>query len=156
MIQSIMFPGTVLHIKPFDLREDQLEYIRTCMSKLPRESKHPVYDSTFQDGYCKFFIYGGTKNKMPDDIRIFNKVGWAYGYLTDASYIVDFKNKTEFILAATINTNLDGIFNDGVYEYDSLGLPYLNKLGNFFYANELHRKRKYQPELSTFKMNYKE
>lgn len=156
MIQSIMFPGTLTQIKPFDLQDEQLQYIRTCMSKLPRESKHPVYDSTHQDGYCKFFMFGDKKTNMPDHIRIFNKVGWAYGYLTDAAYIVDFKNKVEFILAATINCNLDGIYNDGIYEYDSLGLPYLSQLGSFFYNHELERKRKRMPDLSTFTFEYKE
>lgn len=156
MIQSILFPGSIPRIRPFDLSPDQLEYIRTCMSKLPRESKQPVYDSTHCDGYCKFFMFGDKKSRMPDHIRIFNKVGWAYGYLTDAAYIVDFKNKVEFILAATINTNTDGIFNDGNYEYETIGLPYLSRLGRIIYEHELHRKRAFTPELKEFQLNYKE
>lgn len=156
MIQSIMFPGSVSSIRPFDLSPDQLEYIRLCMSKLPRESRQPVYDSTHYDGYCKFFMFGDTKTAIPDQIRIFNKVGWAYGYLTDAAYIVDFKNKIEFILAATINTNTDGIFNDGKYEYETIGLPYLSKLGRMIYNHELQRKRNHTPDLKEFKLNYQE
>jgi hypothetical protein len=71
-------------------------------------------------------------------------------------YIVDFKNKIEFILAATINTNTDGIFNDGKYEYETIGLPYLSKLGRMIYNHELQRKRNYTPDLKEFKLNYQE
>jgi hypothetical protein len=67
------------------------------------------------------------KNPIPKNIRIFNKVGDAYGYLIDNAYIVDFENKVEFMLAAVINVNTDGVYNDGVYAYDSLGFPFFKK-----------------------------
>jgi hypothetical protein len=38
---------------------------------------------------------------MPEQVRVFNKVGWAYGFLTDISYVADFKNDIEFMLTAT-------------------------------------------------------
>ncbi|MEL6716818.1 MAG: hypothetical protein AAFP86_23780, partial [Planctomycetota bacterium] len=47
-----------------------------------------------------------------------NKVGWAYGYLTDAAYIHDAETGAEFILVGTIHVNKNRIFNDGVYEYE--------------------------------------
>jgi len=31
---------------------------------------------------------------------VFNKPGWTYGFLTDVAYVVDFKNKVEFMLSA--------------------------------------------------------
>ena len=156
MIQAVLFPESISEDKRFNIADHDMEYIRTQMSKLPRESKYPVYDSTHTDGYCKFFMYGDNKKRIPDFIRIFNKVGWAYGYLTDAAYIVDFKNNVEFILSATINTNTDGIYNDGKYEYETIGLPYLSKLGALFYDFELKRKKKHIPDLSKFKLNYTE
>lgn len=156
MIKAIMFPESVPTEKRFDIADHDMEYIRTQMSKLPKESKYPKYDSTHLDGYCKFFMFGDTKEKMPDHIRIFNKVGWAYGYLIDAAYIVDFKNGVEFILSALIHVNADGIYNDGLYEYESKGLPYLSQLGSVFYNYELKRIKKNKPVLTEFKMNYKE
>lgn len=156
LIKTIVFPESVPENSRFDIADHDLDYIHIQMSKLPRESKHPIFDSTHADGYCKFLMYGDTKNQMPDHIRIFNKVGWAYGFLTDAAYIVDFKNKVEFMLSATINTNTDGIYNDGKYEYETIGLPYLSKLGKMFYTFELNRKKKITPDLSKFKLNYSE
>lgn len=156
MIQSIMFPESIESSHRFDLSPAQWGFIRKSMSTLPRESRYPAYDSTHYDGYCKFFLYGDQKGRIPDHIRIFNKVGWAYGFLTDAAYIVDFKNKVEFILAATVKTNRNDIYNDGMYEYESIGLPYLSKLGTSIYYLELHRKKKIKPDLTAFKFDYTE
>ncbi len=152
MIRSILFPASIDASLRWKLTKEQLSYIRSCMMTLPKESKYPLYDSSHYDGYCKFFMYGDQKTDMPDHIRIFNKVGWAYGYLTDAAYIVDFKNKTEFILTATINTNTDGIYNDGVYAYQTIGLPFLSRIGRLIYEFELKRKKAFLPDLSEFKL----
>lgn len=150
MVKNILFHEYISQNEQFNLTPDQIKYIRNCMSTLPRESRFPSYDTSYHDGYGKFFMYGGTRDTIPDYIRIFNKAGWAYGYLTDAAYIADFKNKTEFIVAATISTNTDGIFNDGKYNYESVGLPFLRQLGSLIYQYELKRPRKYKPDLSAF------
>ena len=78
---------------------------------------------------------------MPDHVSIYNKVGYAYGTLTDCAYIHDEKNKVEFMVTATILVNKDGIFNDNVYEYDEVGIPFLAQLGRELYHYELNRKR---------------
>jgi hypothetical protein len=74
--------------------------------------------------------------------------------MTDVSYIVDFENRVEFMLTATIYVNSDGIMNDDVYDYDTIGLPFFYKLGQFFYQYELSRKKKHLPDLSKFKIAY--
>lgn len=60
--------------------------------------------------------------------------------MTDVAYVVDFENKVEFILAATILCNADGIFNDDRYDYETVGLPFLAQLGRA--ALDFERKRK--------------
>jgi hypothetical protein len=91
---------------------------------------------------------------MPPHVRVFNKVGWAYGCLTDVSYVADFENKVEFMLAVTVYVNSDGILNDGKYDYDAIGWPFLFKVGQVIYQHELQRTRKYRPDLSAFKLEY--
>jgi hypothetical protein len=91
---------------------------------------------------------------MPPYVRVFNKVGWAYGCLTDVSYVVDFKNKTEFMLAATIYVNKDGVMNDDKYDYETVGWPFMYALGQTIYKYELRRKKDNLPDLSKFRMNY--
>jgi hypothetical protein len=91
---------------------------------------------------------------MPCDVRVFNKVGWAYGFLIDVSYIVDFKNKVEFMLTSTLYVNSDNILNDDKYEYETIGWPFLYELGQTVYRYELQRKRKFYPDLQKFKLKY--
>jgi hypothetical protein len=91
---------------------------------------------------------------MPDHIRDFNKVGWAYGFLTDVSYIVDFKNHIEFMLTATVYTNEDGILNDNKYEYETMALPFLYRVGQDIYQFDLQRQRKFKPDLTRFQLTY--
>ncbi|MDQ3683121.1 MAG: hypothetical protein M3352_08635, partial [Bacteroidota bacterium] len=78
----------------------------------------------------------------------------AYGFLTDASYVVDFKNKIEFMLAATIYVNSDEVLNDDKYDYDTIGYPFLYQLGQSIYKYELQRPRIHKPDLSAFKVQY--
>jgi hypothetical protein len=91
---------------------------------------------------------------MPPHVRVFNKVGWAYGFLTDVSYVVDFKNGVEFMLAATLYVNSDGVLNDDKYDYDAAGYPFLYQLGQTVYQFELTRRRRFKPDLSRFQIQY--
>ena len=111
------------------------------MEKLPRESTEPAYpDLANWDDYVKFLLFGSAKNSIPEHIRMYNKVGDAYGYLTDVAYIKDDKNAVEFMLAATIHVNANETFNDGVYEYNALGFPFLANLGKLVHEYEIKRK----------------
>jgi hypothetical protein len=99
-------------------------------------------------------MYGEDKVAIPRNIRIFNKVGDAYGYLIDNAYIVDFEKGVEFMLSVVINTNADGVYNDGKYEYKTLGYPFMRHLGQTVYRYEVTRKRKFKPDLSEFMFRY--
>jgi hypothetical protein len=100
------------------------------------------YDTeTYYDGYGKFFMYGDTKEDIPEYINIYNKVGDGYGTLSDCAYVQDTKNKVEFLLTATILVNKNAIFNDNNYEYDEIGLPFLAELGRALYTYELNREK---------------
>ncbi len=153
-LKRIIFPYTFQRSQRFNLTMDDYSFLYKYMSMLPLESDYPKYDSTHYDGYVKFFMYGDTKDSIPADIRIYNKVGLAYGFLTDFAYIVDFENKIEFLLTATLHVNKNQIYNDGVYEYDEIGIPFLAELGRQLYSYELKRDRKYDPDLGRFKVSY--
>ena len=78
-------------------------------------------------------MFGDDQSPMPEEIKIFNKVGLAYGTLTDCAYILNEETGIEFLITTTILVNNNEIFNDGVYEYDSLGIPFLAQLGREIY-----------------------
>lgn len=156
ILKAVLFPNNVDPNRNFNITHADRELIKQYMSQLPRETKHPAYskDKTYNDAFCKFLMFGETKKKIPSKIRIFNKVGDAYGYLLDNAYIVDFENNIEFMLSAVINTNTDGVYNDGKYEYHKIGFPFMRNLGAAVYKYELKRKRNRPPDLSEFKMKY--
>lgn len=157
IVKSILFPDVVEKEKRFNLTSDDYDFLRRYMSMMPQESKWPKYDTTeVWDTYVKFLYYGSEKGTAEPGIRIFNKVGDAYGFLTDAAYIADFNNSTEFILSATIHCNSDGIYNDDHYDYENVGLPFMKNLGRLIADYEKARKRKNKPSLSAFFYSYSE
>ena len=130
-LKRIVFPEAFEEKERFKLSEKSREFILFSMQNLPRNAGYDPKE--YFDGYCKFFMFGDTKEPIPDYIKIFNKVGEAYGTLTDCAYIVDSKNNIEFLVSATILVNKNKIFNDGIYEYDSIGFPFLAELGRQLY-----------------------
>ena len=149
VVKAIMFSKALDARRRFDLTEDDARFLQRHMALYPAETGIGAYaDPTqYPDGYVKFLLYGGSAADIPDNIRIFNKVGDAYGFLTDAAYIVDFDAGVEFLLAATIYTNANETFNDNQYEYDQIGLPFLRDLGQAIYEVELARPKQYPPDL---------
>jgi len=156
ILKAVLFPESIDPKRKFNITEADRKFVMQYMSQWPRETKYPAYqkDKVYVDSYCKFLIFGESKKRIPADIRIFNKIGDAYGYLIDNAYIVDFKNGVEFMLSAVINTNIDGIYNDNRYEYHKLGYPFMRNLGKVVYQYEKKRKRRYKPDLSEFKLSY--
>jgi hypothetical protein len=155
IVRSVMFPDAVPKKQRFDLTKNDYEFLRKYMSMTPLESKFPFYDrENYWDSYVKFLFYGSEKTPMKEGIRIFNKVGDAYGFLIDAAYFADYNNNVEFMLSAVVHCNSDGIFNDDKYDYDEVGFPFMRHLGQVIYDLELKRKKKVVPDLSKFRFNY--
>jgi Beta-lactamase enzyme family len=153
-LQSVMLPQSVAPARRFRLKADDFAFLYRYLSQYPSETDWPKYDTAkYYNSYVKFFFRDST-HIIPPYVRVFNKVGWAYGCLTDVSYVVDFKNKIEFMLTATIYVNSDGVMNDNKYDYDNIGYPFVYKLGQAIYEHELIRKRKHRPDLSEFRLNY--
>ena len=64
------------------------------------------------------------------------------------------ENGIEFFLTATVFVNKNQIFNDNVYEYDELGIPFLAEVGRAIYAYERKRPKAHMPDLSRFRLTY--
>ena len=154
LLQSVLFPSSVPSTQRFQLTKDDRRFLYRYLSQFPSETSYPKYDTgKYYDSYVKFFFRNETRH-LPAGLRVFNKVGWAYGFLTDVSYVADFKNKVEFMLTATVYVNSDGILNDDKYDYDTIGHPFLYQLGQTIYRYELQRQRQYKPRLSKFTIHY--
>lgn len=154
ILKAVLFPEAVSAKSRFKLAPDDYRFLYQYMSQLPRETTHPFYDSTFYDSYCKFLLVGDQKVSFPRSIRIFNKVGDAYGYMIDNAYVVDFERGVEFMLSAVISCNSDGVFNDDAYDYDKIGAPFLGNLGRVIFDYDAKRKRPRWPDLRKFQVKY--
>ncbi len=148
-LTKVMLPETQQPAEKLNLTRRDYQYLYKCMGMFPRESAYPKLDSVhYPDRYMKYFMGNDTTSYiMPDNIRIFNKVGQAYGFMTDCSYVVDTLNKIEFFLSCAMYLNADGILNDGVYEYDQIGYPFFKNLFNTIYEQELIRPKRHLAHL---------
>ncbi len=158
MLMAVMLPAAVPRRKRFKLRRSDYKLLHKYMSMYPTESKHPNYSSKHPT-LVKYLYYGGRMNDPKDidpDVRIFNKVGMSYGFLVDCAYFIDFKRNVEFFLSATIYVNRDGILNDGMYDYISVGLPFMRNLGREIMKLERRRRKPRKANLDFYKHNYQE
>ena len=138
VMKRVIFPEFYKDGQIFSLGQTERDLLLKAMSSPPRIWGYE--EEEYYDSYVKFFIYGDSRNPIPDHIKIYNKVGYAYGTVTDCAYIRDEKNDVEFILTATILVNNNEVFNDDNYEYETIGIPFLAALGREIYAYELKRK----------------
>lgn len=127
MMKRVIFPEKYHPKQQFSLSEPDRAFLLETMKILPREAGYDPVE--YHDGYVKFFLFGDTKDTIPNHIEIYNKVGYAYGYLTDCAYVKNTKTSKEYIISATIHVNENQIFNDDKYEYESIGIPFLAELG---------------------------
>ncbi len=157
MLLSVIFAKNFSANKQFALTKSDYKFLYRYLSQMPTDNAYPIFDSTEKyDSYCKFLMYGSDpKIQIPKNIRIFNKIGVAYGFVTDVAYIVDFENKIEFALSATIHVNDDGIFNDDKYEYETIAYPFMKKLGEIIYEYELKREKAFKPNLKNMIFDYR-
>jgi len=138
VMKRIIYPDLFQEQDRINLSDQDYNFLRYWMSRFTFEDIGIEYqkDSQYFDSYNKFFIYGDSTNTIDRKIRIYNKVGEAYGALTDISYIRDYQKKIEFFLSATIYVNQNQIVNDNIYEYDDLGIPFLAELARQVYKLE--------------------
>ena len=125
LMKIIFLPEKFKNKYELKLTQEQLKFLKTSMSLSPKDIG---YDSKeFYDTYSNLFIYGDMKNKPNDEIKIFNKIGFAYGHVIESAFIKT--KRSSFILSAIIKVNNNRIYNDNIYEYESVGFPFFAELG---------------------------
>jgi beta-lactamase class A len=150
ILKAVIFPDAVPVKQRFFLGPEDYAFIRKYMSMTPASAGYPPYDSTiYFDTYCKFLLFGAEKHqKIPAGMKVFNKVGDAYGHLLDLAYVADAVNGVEFMLSAVIYCNQDGVLNDDNYDYEEIGLPFMKYIGQRIYFHEKARRKNFKPDLT--------
>jgi hypothetical protein len=132
LMEAIIFPE--LNLLPHTLLSiSEINFLQNVLSSWPRNKQNPFYyeGCYFPDNYRKYLYIGDIPKDsiIPTHITIANKVGLAYGFMTDVSYYKDNLNKIELLISTTLYLNENEIINDGKYEYESIGLPFMAQLG---------------------------
>ena len=152
LLQSILFPESVPVTQRLRLTTHDYAFLRRYLHATPHESGyHPYAPARYSDAYKKYLYYGRNPDiPRQSALRIYNIVGMSHGYLADVAYFADSLHQSEFLLSAVLYVNQDGIINDGAYEYDSIGLPFLAQLGRQIQQYEAQRSRQHRPNLNEF------
>ena len=137
IIKNLIYPE--ISFSKFNLNVEDYDFLRYWMSRFTYEDLGAKYigDAKFFKSYNKFFIYGTDTILNNTDVRVYNKIGQAYGTSTDSAYIKNYKEDVEFFITATIYTNKNKIINDNIYEYGETAIPFLSRLSKALYKNLL-------------------
>jgi len=152
MLQRLLFHNYLPEKNRFNITNADRDFLVKHLGMYPREAGYPRYDpKKFDDSFKKYFIYGNKVKQIDSDsMRVFNMIGYSYGFLVDCAYIINYKTKTEFMLSSVLYTNSRNSFGSGSYEYESVGIPFLKELSLELYKHESQRKKGYSPDLSEF------
>lgn len=147
VLKSLLFPEVTPATQRFNLTPNDYAFLRYYLHHTPHSSGYQPYATKqFFDAYKKYLYYGRSSQIALDStFRIYNVVGMSHGYLSDVAYFISPIQHSEFLLSAVLYVNQDGIINDGAYEYNSIGLPFLAQLGQLIQQYETNRR---QPEAS--------
>ena len=135
LIKYIFYPEIFDMANTFNLNVEDYDFIRYWMSRFTYEDigEKFIGDEKFFENYNKFFIHGDKQSVSNEQIRVYNKIGQAYGTSIDNGLIKNYQNNVEFILTSTIYTNKNKVINDNLYEYDDIAEPFLAKLSRAIY-----------------------
>ena len=137
-LQSLLIklarPDINLGTPPLILSAEHRAWLLRAMTEYPRESTNPVYSaSEFPDDYCKCLLPGIRRvfpSQTPGErIEITAKIGEAYGFTIENSYVRNPKNGRAVFVTAVIYTNARGLLNSDQYEYDTVAEPFYANLG---------------------------
>lgn len=157
LFMGVLFPQVLRPKERFQLSLNDYHLLRRYLSMYPSEANlnRDFPPPLYHDGIRKYFLVGGSDTtKLPSRIRIFNKVGLAYGYLVDCAYVVDFDLGVEFFVSAVLYVGSPpGGPSASGYNWQK-GLYFFKELGWALYRYETARKRPRMPDLSSLRYDY--
>jgi hypothetical protein len=110
---------------------DDRRLLISALTTLPRHSKNPLYPvAHYPDDYAKF-LRPGLEAAAEGRFEVTNKVGWAYGFVTENARVLDRATGRRVYVAATLWACTAGVLNAGEagYEVQGVALPFLAGVG---------------------------
>lgn len=113
-----------------ELTIEQRAFLVEMLGALPSESRNPRFDpERVPDHACKFVLRGVARVVPLPHLRVYDKIGRAYGFSIENAYVEDRRTGAGFFLALVLYTNPDGVLNDDAYGYDEVAVPFLDDVG---------------------------
>ena len=131
MMLALMRPEQVEQNQRFQISERAQRFLLTGMRLNPAESK---FSNAAEAKLSRTFfrLLGVGDGQWPKDLLVENKVGWAYGFLSDMAHLK--QGNHECFVSCKMYLNRDGVLNDGQYEYESIGRPAMAEIGRLLLA----------------------
>ena len=137
MLQAFMWPESVPAAQRWRIEGGLRATVLHALAARPRDHGMPAYpEAQYPDGYARWFFVGDGRERYPQGLSVFGKSGMAYGSLSEVAYVIDRVSGAEFMLAASIQANADGIYNDNRYEYATVALPFMAAFGRAVLESE--------------------
>ena len=141
MMQAFVRPDSVPAAQRWRIEGALRARLLRALALRPRECDDPAYpEDAYPDGYARWFFVGDGNGRYPEGLTVFGKSGMAYGSLSEVAWVVDGASGCEFLLAASVLANADGILNDDRYEYATIAQPFLAALARAVLAVERERE----------------
>ncbi len=134
LLVKVARPDIDLGTPGLKLSESHRSRLLQAMTEYPRESMNPVYAAKdFPDEYSKFLL-PGIRRLFPSNtpgvrVESTGKIGRAYGFSIENSFVRNPANGRAVFVTAVIYTNEDGVLNDDKYEYETVADPFFADLG---------------------------
>lgn len=131
VLVEVLFPDVVTGNRGFPgLTVAQRAFLVRCLGEFPRESASPQYDpAKIPDHHCKFVLRGVRDVVPAAHLRVYDKIGRAYGFSVENAWVEDTRTGRGFFLAIALYTNPDGVLNDDQYGYETIADPFLDGVG---------------------------
>ncbi|MDX2017511.1 MAG: serine hydrolase [Planctomycetota bacterium] len=110
-----------------DVDSDSRAELLWAMSARPSECPAPTLETPAGGEDDLRPLARGLARDVPAGTRVIEKIGQAYGFTTSVAAVE--VGQTLVSVAATIETNANGILNDDRYEYRELGEPAIRGVG---------------------------
>lgn len=130
LMGMVFFPDAFPEAQQPNLSPSSDSLLRAQLRQLPAQSgisklARPPYHSA----WTQYFFCGNKPGMVPPDtLEVYNIVGQAYGFLSECAWIYNPRTGKGMVLTAGLYVNQDGILNDGQYEYEAIGFPFLQAL----------------------------
>ncbi len=112
------------------LTTEQRAFLVQALGEFPSESANPKFDGKeVPDHHCKFVLRGAGEVVPRPHLRVFDKIGRAYGFSIENAWVEDTRTGRGFFLTIVLYTNPDGVLNDDRYGYEEIADPFFDAAG---------------------------